>query len=128
MNPSAPIDPAPHTPHPEFAFPKEGLPWSPGPVHTAPFTPVDTTTVPPAVRFPRQITGLSLPLGKIEIDDDSAVREYIEARLRQMRSTLADEHAVQKVVLELINKARLTTSVFKDLRGLLLESTELTIV
>ena len=64
----------------------------------------------------------------IEIDDDSVVTEYIETRLRQMQSTLADEHAVQKVVLELINKARLTTSVFKELRGLFFDSTELTIV
>jgi len=72
---------------------------------------------------------LRFPVGTAEIDDDSAVTEYIEARLRQMQCTLADDHAVQRVVLELINKARLTTAVFKELRGLFFfDSAVLTIV
>lgn len=68
---------------------------SPGPAYTAPSTPLAATTVPPAVSFLRQITGLRFPLGTTEISDDSVVTEYVEARLRQMQSTLADEQAIQ---------------------------------
>lgn len=125
-HPSDPSHPPPQTPPP---FHPHGLPWSLGPPYSAPSTPVTPTTIPPAVRFPRQITGLRFPVGTAEIDDDSAVTEYIEARLRQMQCTLADDHAVQRVVLELINKARLTTAVFKELRGLFFfDSAVLTIV
>lgn len=115
-NPSGPCDPAPHTSDPEYSFP---LPWSPRTAYSAPSTPVAPTTMPPVVR---------LPLGTTEIDDDSVVAEYVEARLRQMQCTMDDDHAVQKVVLELIHKAHLTTSVFKALRGMPIHSAELTIV
>ena len=122
-NPSDSSD-ATHTP---FPFPLEGLLWSPGPVYTASSPPVNLATVPPAVLFPRQITSLHYPLGTIEIDDDSIVtQKYIEAWLRQMKATVTEDHAVQKIVLELISKVHLTIPVFKEFRDL--DSKELTIV
>ena len=49
--------------------------------------------------------------------DSTAIDEYITQRLNELQTTPENLPALQKIVLELIHKARLTTAVFKKLRG-----------
>ena len=53
--------------------------------------------------------------------DDNMVNEYIENRLLKLNKQVEDkdyDQIIQKIILELISKARLTTAVFNKLRGL----------
>ena len=47
-----------------------------------------------------------------------AVEEYIERGLRRLNKELNDEDAVQRIGFQLITRARLTTDVFTELRGM----------
>lgn len=83
------------------------------------FTPRSAWTTPQfAVRIsiPNHTHGKRLIHDPIVLTDDNAVQEYVESQLRQMRTT--NEDAIQKIILELISRAQLTTSVFTKLRGL----------
>lgn len=52
------------------------------------------------------------------VTESAVVDEYITQRLNELHTTPENLPALQKVVLELIHKARLTTAVFKQLRGI----------
>jgi hypothetical protein len=45
------------------------------------------------------------------------VEEYISRGLLRLHKEVHDEEAVQKIVFQLITRARLTTEVFRQLRG-----------
>ena len=51
------------------------------------------------------------------VTDLAVIDEFITQRLNELHTTSENLPAVQKVVLEVIHKARLTTAVFKKLRG-----------
>jgi hypothetical protein len=72
------------------------------------------------IKLPKHTHGARIIHDDLILTDDNAVQQYIESRLRQMNAPETDEHAIQKIVFELISRARLTTAVFKKLRGFLL--------
>jgi hypothetical protein len=86
-----------------------------------PFTPptqysTRLANIPPMTFGPRFSTARD---GAV-IEDDNMVATYIEARLRMMGTHQDDkdyEATVQKVVLDLISSAQLTTEVFVKLRS-----------
>ena len=49
------------------------------------------------------------------------IEEYIELGLLKLNKEINDEDAVQKIVFQLITRARLTTDVFTKLRGMSLQ-------
>ena len=49
------------------------------------------------------------------------IEEYIERGLLRLNKGLNDEDAVQRIVFQLITRARLTTDVFTKLRGMSLQ-------
>ena len=53
----------------------------------------------------------------VVVSDSALIDAYITRRLNELKKTATDLPALQKVVLELIHKARLTGAVFKTLRG-----------
>ena len=81
-----------------------------------PFTPPPQYGLPPRTYVPPYITGERQSHGPL-IDHLDYVTQYIEAGLLKLNTTLEDQEAVQKVVFELITKARLTTDVFVELRS-----------
>ena len=52
------------------------------------------------------------------VTDSALIDEYITRRLTELHTMVENLPALQKVVFELIHKARLTTMVFKKLRGI----------
>jgi hypothetical protein len=52
----------------------------------------------------------------VVVTDSSVIDAYITRRLNELQTTAEDLPALQRVVLELIHKARLTGAVFKTLR------------
>ena len=95
------------TPQPQY-------PFSP---RTTPQTPVANV---PQMPFEDRFSSLP-PDSIMNMADDNMVNEYIENRLLKLNKQVEDkdyEQTIQKIVLELISKARLTTTVFNKLRGL----------
>ena len=81
-----------------------------------PFSPLPQYGLPPRTFVPPNITGERLSDGPL-IDQLDYVTQYIEAGLLKLNKTLDDQEAVQKIVFELITKARLTTEVFLELKS-----------
>lgn len=95
----------------------KGLP--PQTIESGVFTPrsmVTTPQLPLTIKIPKHTHGARVIRDEVTLTDDNAVQQYIESRLRQMNCGDTDEHAIQKVVLELISRARLTTAVFTKLK------------
>ena len=81
-----------------------------------PFRPPPQFGCPPRTNVPPYITGERQCHGPL-IDKLDYITEYIKVGLLKLNKTLEDQEAVQKVVFELITRARLTTDVFLKLRG-----------
>ena len=97
-----------------ISSPPQDIPFTPPIQHQQP-----TATVPSYSFGPR--FAIIREDGSVwEINDEEVVEQYIEGRLRALNTNQGDpahDEIVQRIVFDLITRARLSTKVFLKLRG-----------